>query len=47
MKQYFSKSQVIAVGLVGIHCHSIYINMNIRKMWQYNTSINDLSMYNY
>ena len=30
MKQYFSKSQLIAKGLVGIH--STYINTNIKDV---------------
>ena len=47
MKPYFPKLLLIAIGLVGIHCHSTYINTNIRKMSQYNTSINALSIYNY
>ena len=30
MKQYFPKSQLITIGLVDIHCHSTYINKNIK-----------------
>ena len=31
MNQYFAKSQLIALGQVGIHCHSTYINTNIKQ----------------
>ena len=47
MKQYFSKPQLIAIGLVDIHCQSTYINTNIKKMYPNKTNINDLSIYYY
>ena len=52
MKQYFPKSQLIAIGLVGIHCLSTYINTNIKKcssiilvltIYPYKTTTCDLS----
>ena len=31
MKQYFPKSQLVAIGLVDIHCHSAHINTSIKN----------------
>ena len=32
MKYYFPKSQLIAIGIVGIPCHSTYVNTNIKNI---------------